>query len=184
MVFRSKQVFPLLEGFLIAIWLFIHSVTFTGCVHVLSLFCRLTSSIFNDSTRTNRIQFKTASRDVFVTLACLLDSHLIEMFLCSVKSVDTLCYLHTVDSPALQCNLIQVLHCPAVQKWWWFCLSATINSFNLCEDDAHQQFTFFYSLIVSSFTVHYFHSVVSPVYAAVDQCCSESITALSIIDLK
>lgn len=121
MVFRSKQVFPLLEGFFTTIWLFIHSVLLSGDMFMYSIFfCRLSSSIFNGSTWANRIQFTTASRDVFVTLACLLDSHFIELSLCSIKSEDTPWYLHVVDSSVLQCSPIQVLHCPAVQKQRWF----------------------------------------------------------------
>lgn len=129
-------------------------------VYIFGFFCRLTSYIFTDSTWANRTPFTIANRVVFVTLVCLLDSHLIEMSLYSVKSVDTLYYLHVMDSPVLQCNTVQVWHCPALQKQRWFYLSLTINSFSLCENDAyndaHQQFTFFYSLIVTSFTVHIF----------------------------
>lgn len=132
------------------------------CSRIWSFFCRLTSLVFYGSTWANRIQFTTVSRDVFIILICL---HLIEMSLCSIQSVDTPCCLHVLDSPVLQCNPIQELCCPAVQKWWWFCLSAIINSFNLCKYDAHQQITFFYSLIVSSFAVYYFHNV-SPVCVA------------------
>lgn len=75
-----------------------HSVcaTFRDCVNVFNLFAGLLppSSIW-----ANSIQSTTVSRDVFVTIVCLLDNHLTKISLCSVKSVDTPSYLGIVDSP-------------------------------------------------------------------------------------
>lgn len=85
-------------------------------------------------------------------------------------------------SIAVQSNPSLALSCCSEAEM--ICLSATMNSFSFCKDDGHQQFTFFYSITVSSFTVYYFHSVVSPVCAAADRCCWESITAHFIMDLK
>lgn len=108
--------------------------TFRGCVNVFNLSAGLLppSSIW-----ANRIWSTTVSRDVFVTVACLLDNHLTKISLCSVKSVDTPSYLQIVDSPISQWNPIQVLHCPAVQKVlfcllfsWWFSFKQELHPAN------------------------------------------------------